>query len=279
MERILLAVDGIKLDMPALDFACYLGRLTQSKVTGIFLENLVAQERLVLKRVQGVNYPEWELDENSGDYQEKKKLIDNNITLFKEACKKRSVRCNTHRDSGVPAKEILVESRFADIVVVDAATSFNKRVEGVPTNFVKDLLKNAECPVIIAPESFDDIDEIIFTYNGTPSSVFAIKQFTYLLPQLNNKKITIVRVNEKGEWNDEDKFNFKDWLQDHYSSIHFEALEGDTDSELLGYLIKRKNVFIVMGAYGRTSVSRFFKHSRADILVKTISQPIFISHY
>jgi nucleotide-binding universal stress UspA family protein len=33
-----------------------------------------------------------------------------------------------------------------------------------------------------------------------------------------------------------------------------------------------------MGAYGRTSVSRFFSHSHADILLKTISQPLFISH-
>ncbi|MFI5129156.1 MAG: hypothetical protein ACHQFX_04165, partial [Chitinophagales bacterium] len=245
----------------------------------VFLENLVAHERLVLKSVQGVKYPEWEIEEDSEDYLAKKKLTDNNIRFFKEACEKRSVGCTIHRDSGFPAKEVLIESRFADILVIDAATSFNKRYEGMPTDFVKNILKNAECPVIIAPESFDGIDEIIFTYNGSESSVFAIKQFTYLLPQLNNKKITIVQVNENGEWADEDRANFKEWLQDHYPSIHFEALKGDTNSELLGYLLTRKNVFIVMGAYGRTSVSNFFKHSRADILIKTISQPIFISHY
>jgi len=279
MERILLAIDGVNLDMPALDFACYLGRLTHSKVTGIFLENVVAEERLVLKSVQGVKYPEWEIDENSEDYLSKKKLIENNITLFKEACKKRSVRCDVHCGNAMPTKELLVESRFADILVIDASTSFNKRYEGAPTNFVKETLRNAERPVIIAPESFEGIDEIIFTYNGTPSSVFAIKQFTNLLPQLKNSKVTIVQVNEKGEWRDEDIDNLKEWLQDHYSSIHFEALKGDTDSELLGYLLRRKNVLIVMGAYGRTSVSQFFRHSRADILIRTISQPIFISHY
>src|SRR5881394_3683210 len=113
MERILLAVDGTQLDMPALDFACYLSRLTHSKVTGVFLENLAAQERLVLKSVQNAKYPEWELDEDPVDYQGKKKLIENNIDLFKEACEKRSVVVNIHRDCGVPSREVLIESRFA----------------------------------------------------------------------------------------------------------------------------------------------------------------------
>jgi hypothetical protein len=179
----------------------------------------------------------------------------------------------------VPAREIITESRFADILVIDAATSFNKSYEGSPTEFVKDILKEAECPVIIAPESFDGIDEIIFTYNRTKSSVFAIKQFTYLFPGLKDKKVTIVQANEKGEWAGTEKYNFKEWLQDHYSSISFEILKGDADSELLGYLLIRRNVFVVMGAYGRTAVSQFFQHSRADILIKTVSQPIFISHY
>ena len=52
MEKILLAIDAINLDMPALDFACYLGRLTNSKITGVFLENLVADEKLVIKKMQ-----------------------------------------------------------------------------------------------------------------------------------------------------------------------------------------------------------------------------------
>src|SRR6476660_9095362 len=106
MERILLAVDGTNLDIAALDFACYLGRLTHSKITGIILENLVTQERLVLKSVQGVMYPEWELDEFSEDSLRKKKLIEGNITLFKEAMEKRSVGYNIQRDAGVPAREI-----------------------------------------------------------------------------------------------------------------------------------------------------------------------------
>jgi nucleotide-binding universal stress UspA family protein len=279
MEKILLAIDAKNLDMQALDFACYIGRLTNSKVTGVFLENLIADEKPVLKGVQGSAYLDWEIDTTTPEFIDKQNATEKNIAFFREACEKRSVRCSIHRDRGVPATEIIDESRYADLIIIDAATSFNRRFEGTPTEFVKDVLKDAECPVIIAPESFDSIDEIIFTYNGTRSSAFAMKQFTYLFPELSDKRAIVLQVNDEGTWADPGKYNIREWMQNHYSAIGFQALEGDTEDKLFDYMFKRKNVFLVMGAYGRSAVSRFFKHSHADLLIKTITQPIFIAHY
>ncbi len=279
MEKILLAIDAINPDKNAMEFACYLGRLTKSKITGVFLENLAAEERSVLKQMHGMAYVDWEVDEKSVEHKAKMELIEKNISFFKEGCVNREVSFSLYRDRGVPAREMLEESRFADVLIVDAETSFNKRYEGTPTEFVRDILTKAECPVIIAPESFEAIDEIIFTYNGSSSSVFAIKQFTYLFPQLHDKKVSILQVNEAGEWQDPDKYKFKEWLKEHYTDLHFEALKGKTDSKLFDYLFKRKNMFLVMGAYGRNALSQFFKRSHADLLIKTVTQPIFITHW
>lgn len=138
-------------------------------------------------------------------------------------------------------------------MIVDAETSFNEKFEGTPTVFVKDVLKDTECPVIIAPESFEGIDEIVFAYDRDKSSVFAIKQFTYLFPELGEKRTIILQVDKEGFWADEDKYNFKEWLQDHYNTIGFETLKGGAQDRLFDYLFKKKNVFVVMGAYGRGS--------------------------
>ena len=186
MEKILLAIDAINPDKNALEFACYLGRLTKSKVTGIFLENLAAEERLVLKQMHGMTYVDWVVDEKSDDHKAKMELIEKNILSFKESCINGGVSYSLHRDSGVPVRELIEESRFADVMVVDAETSFNKRYEGTPTEFIRGILRKTECPVIIAPESFKAIDEINFTYNGSSSSVFAIKMFSYLFPEFHN---------------------------------------------------------------------------------------------
>lgn len=195
-----------------------------------------------------------------------------------EGCISRETHYDILREGGVPSSELIEESRFADVMIVDAETSFNTPFEGIPTGFIKDVLKKAECPVIIAPENFETIDEIVFTYNGSSSSVFAIKQFTYLFPELKEKKVSIIQVNETGKWPDNDKNKFTEWLQNHYTDLHFEALIGETENGLFDYLFKRKNMFLVMGAYGRTSLSRFFKRSHADLLINTVTQPIFIAH-
>jgi hypothetical protein len=279
MEKILLAIDAINPHKSALEFACYLGRLTKSKIIGVFLENLVAEERPVLKKMHGMTSVDWQLDENSEEHKAKMNEVERNISFFKDGCISGEVSYRVHRDRGVPVRELIGESRFADVLVVDAQTSFNKRYEGNPTEFVRDVLKKAECPVIIAPERFEGADEIIFAYNSTSSSVFAMKQFTYLFPQLHNKKVTILQVNEAGKWHDPDKYKFKEWLNEHYTDLNFEALKGETDVTLLTHLLNRNNIFLVMGAYGRSAISRFFKHSQADLLIKTVSHPIFIAHF
>ncbi len=279
MEKILLAIDAANINMPALDFACFIGRLTNSKVTGVFLENLKTREKPVLKTAYAGDYNDYDAEDMSARNAKKALLIEKNIGLFKDACERRSVRCAIHRDRGIPASEIIYESRYADLVIVDPCTSFSKIYEGEPTIFVKDILKDAECPVIIAPESFEGIDEIIFTYDGSKSSAFAIKQFTYLFPEFDDRKVIVIQVNKEGAWDGPDKYHLKEWLQNRYSAIGFEVLKGDTGDKLFDYLFKKQNVFIVMGAYGRNALSEFFRPSHADLLIKTLNQPIFISHY
>lgn len=263
MERILLAMDASNPDKNAAEFACYLARLTKSKVTGVFLEKPVAASSMVNGSADQPGAPE---------------PFANSIKWFSEKCINEETRFDFHTDRGIPLKEIIAESRYADLVVVDAETSFNKIYEGVPTRFVTDFLHNTECPVVIAPESFDGIDEIVVAYDGSASSVFAIKQFTYLFPQFCRKKISIVQVTEERNSGGIEDDQLPEWLKCHYSDLHFVSLRGEPDSALYDFLLRRKNIFLVMGAYGRSNISQFLKHSRAELIIKTVTKPIFIAH-
>ncbi len=271
-------MDGIHPDKNALEFACYLGNLTHSKVTGVFLENLLAED---------LTGPGGKLAEAGSSQLTKRaggpspleeKEVELNINMFKDSCCERGILASVHRDRGVPAREIVRESRFADLVVIDAETSFNKRYEGAPTEFVRDVLKDAECPVVISPEEFEGVDEVVFAYDGGKASVFAIKQFIYLFPELSDRKLTIVQVNANEKEGEVNSYKFREWLKGHFKDIHFETLNGSEDDELFKYLFKKRNIFVVMGAYGRSEIARWFKRSHADRLIKTAITPIFIAH-
>ncbi|RYG40008.1 MAG: universal stress protein, partial [Chitinophagaceae bacterium] len=208
MQKILLAINAVSPDSQSIDFACYIGRLTKSVITGVFLENLVADEKPVVKTGEGLPYMDWDLDEHSPEYQKKNALIEKSIEMFNDCCDRKSVRSAVHRAAGVPSREIIEESRYADLIIVDSATSFNKTYEGRPTEFVKDVLKDAECPVLVAPGSFEAIDEIVFTFDGSRSSAFAIRQFTSLFPELGEVKAVVLHVSKDGIWREAEQQRF-----------------------------------------------------------------------
>lgn len=278
MEKILMAFDSGDPGRDSLTFGIYLSRLTHSKLTGIFLENQPEDQRPVVKNMYEGTYVGLEVDERSTAWQAKMQRIEQGIEQFRSFYANHGIGTAVHRDKGVPVKELITETRYADLLVVDPETSCRKEWDNLPTAFVEEMLANAECPVVIAPCSFEGIEEIVFVWDGSGSAAFAIKLFTYLFPQLGDKKATIVYVKDSEERIISDKLNMQEWLEHHYSVIQWEELSGEVDTALFGYLLKKRKVFIVFGAYGRNVVSRFFRHSHAEKVIKTVTQPIFITH-
>lgn len=274
MEKILVAMDALKPDKPTVEFASYLARLTKSKLVGIFLENKVSRPASVL---EGLNENIFVDAEYEPSAEEKNVLTEKNIQLFREKCTLEEVPCRIHRDRGVSLSELIAESRFADLIIISAGFSFGKGEHR--SDFRRSFLRKTECPVIIAPESFEGINEIIFTYDGSESAVFAIKQFTYLFPQFSSRKATIVRVSESGTWDDPEKHQLNEWLKDHYSQLQFVVLSGEPGGALFDFLLKKTDVFLVMGAYGRSTFSRFFRQSSAELIIRALSRAVFITHH
>ena len=277
MQKILLAQDAHQLKMNAIDFACYLARLTRSRLTGVFLEDVLADRPdLAVSIAYGVPLSVAPI---TGEVQEQLSAItEENIRLFREACVCREVVSRIHRDRGIPVGEMVSESRFADLIVVDPETSFKQRAGSLPPPFVTDMLVDAECPVVLSPNSFEQIDQIVFAYNGTASSLFAIKQFSYLFPEYGETKLQVVNVRQADDQSIEESFKIKEWLNEHYANVEFHLLKGNPSDELFGHLLDRKNAFVVMGAYGRGLLSRFLRPSHARLIMRTLNLPIFIAH-
>lgn len=276
MEKILYVTDAVKLDMQNLDFACFLCNLTHSKLTGVFLKNETAEVRTpeeiqhtaIASAIPGASVQELK-DSYCGD----------NISLFKSACEIRGVSHAIHEDAGMPLDEVVAESRYADLMIVDLATSFSRKREVAPSSFIKRLFAEAECPVIIAPYTFDGIDKIIFTFDGSASSVYAIKQFTYIFPELSDRKACILNVAPPGKTTTVNNHKLNEWLQTHYADTDLIMLEDkDVKKRLLEYLLAQKKTFVVMGAFGRNMLSSLISPSHATPVVDLTIHPVFITH-
>lgn len=276
MEKILLALDRRVINMNVVDFACFLARLTRSELTVILLQS----EEPEATGAKDMDQLHQEAEVGSAVLERKltKKTTEDNLLHFESACQNRGIRIRIHQNEGEPVSEIISESRFADMLVVDPEMSLGSRREAVPTHFIKEVLSNSECPVVIAPYSFNGIEEVVFAYDGGASAIFAMKQFSYLFPELEDLKLTILQVSEEQQVPLIEKKKLIEFLQMHYSSIGFRILEGKASDELFKFLHDKKNIFVVIGAYGRKNLVDLFRHSTADLLLKAVNLPVFIAH-
>jgi nucleotide-binding universal stress UspA family protein len=237
MKKILFVTDALKLNTKMLDFAAFLCNLSHASLTGISLENQEHEQ-------------------------------------FQEICTRRGIDYTVHRDHGNPLQSIITESRFADLILLDVETSFTRERETIPTSFVKGVLAEAECPVIILPVGFAGIEQLVFSLDGQPSSIYAMKQFTYLFPQLREQRVVVISINEETTIPDK----LKEWLHMHYKSVEFVSSPGNVRIGLLELVLQRSKAFVVMGAYGRSTLSNFLRPSHANPILRASSQPVFIAH-
>lgn len=276
MEKILLIINARNPDVFSIDFACRIANLAQTKLTGLFIENLYFE----YIPVDALEEPSYFAAVSNTTNVTVAADTDQSIRLFKEECLRKGIKPEVYVDRGEPIGEIVFESRFADLLIIDPEVSFYNREELLPSHFVKEILARAECPVLLAPGKFETIEEIVFCYDGSSSSVFAIKQLTYLLPELLDRKIMLLEVSQKSEEQfTEGHRRMMDWLRSHYQSVYYHSLKGDVKDELFKYFFKKEKMLIVIGAYGRSMLSNFFRKSNADVLIRTIDLPIFITHH
>lgn len=281
MEKIIVLADAQNYKPEILDFAAYIAKLGKSKLVGIFVENRQLDTVPSIKTFGGTAYVE-EVVQDPEEQKRHADLVQKNIAAFNGGCIQREVNAVARYDAGDPLEHVIEESRYADLLIADPSLSLNSDGR-VPSKFIMEVLSKAECPVLIAPELFEQVNEIVFAYDGSRSSVFAIKQFYYQLPRLADKRLVILHINkEKIEKWDKQHASFKEWLDMHFSNVSFLELTGEARDILFEYFMARSeqvNQLLVTGAFGRSFLSTFFKPGAAELVLKAVDIPMFISHH
>lgn len=271
--KFLLALDASNFSKEQLQFPAYIVRLAKADLTALFLENMVPHTVPLGKysSLEGFSNPyQQESDEI-------KQGIENNITAYTKACLELQLGSSIQRAAGIPETETIEASRFADLLLLSDKMAFGNGQEEGPTDFAEDVLTKAQCPVLVLPETMQEIGEVFFTGNGSASSMYAIRQFTSLFPGFRDKKTTVLFVTENEEEAAKYKRNIMEYLQHHYSDAAIETLSGNPADAILTRLSGQKNAIVTFGAYGRSKISQFFKKSKARNILNKLDLPVFIT--
>jgi len=277
MKKIIAAFDGLKYSESTRDYSIYLAKQAKMHLVGIFLDDPTY-----------TSYKIYELLSDEGVSETKLKAFDIKdkasrtaaANSFEKTCQKEKLQFTIHHDRKIAMQDLKHESIYADLLVINSHETFTHYTEKLPTPFIRDLLGDVLCPVLVVPSKYKPLQKVVLLYDGEPSSVHAIKMFSYILPQLKELETEVISVKpfSKSLHLPDNKL-MKEFMKRHFPKAQYTVMKGFAEEEIVKYLKQTgENTFVVLGAYRRGAVSRWFRESMADTLMKEVRLPLFIAH-
>ncbi len=197
--------------------------------------------------------------------------IENDVKLFKDACEEYKVDYKVDIETSASIKHLIELSLFADLIIADARSASDDYD-------IKDLLTDAHCPLLLVSRLAEEVKTLFLAYDGSNSSMYAIKMFSYIFPEYKDLPTHFFHVaGDVGEIPQLDEI--KTWAATHFTNIDFKLLSGNTRKELIDYIRHgSENSVIVMGAYSGSSISRLFLKSMAQPVITETNASLFITH-
>jgi hypothetical protein len=266
MKRILLAFDGINFSEGAVEMAFHLNQLSPMHLTGAFIPQVDYES---LWNFSSGNIP------LVGD--EHEDVLNENILKFEKSCQERNIKFSIKKNYlGFALPELKKETRFYDLMLL-GGESFFRNSKNDLNDYIKEALHQSECPTLVVPEDFHHPRSIILTYDGSASSVYAIKYFAYLFPQLCTLSTILVYSEEEGEGIPDHK-EIEGLLKIHYPNSRMLKLDADPDKEFKDWVKEKRRSILVTGAFGRSLFSSLFRKSFVSDILQEHQIPVFVAH-
>lgn len=276
MKKIAAIFDGLKFSNSTLQHAFSLVRKEPAHLSGVFPDDPIYNSFNMNSVITAGATTEQIKAMEERDEQKRAAAAQ----AFVEACTKEGIAHNVHRTNCVPIQEVLHQSTYADLLVIGTREAFLTKEQEPPTEFIRSLLSETRCPVLLVPEAFSEIQKIVLLYDGEPSSIHAIKMSYYVLSALSNLPVEIISVKEAGSDSvlENDQL-MRDFLQQHFPQATYKVLTGTPGETILQELRTQSDgTLVVLGAYQRGAVSRWLRESMADFLMRELALPLFIAH-
>jgi hypothetical protein len=278
MKKFLAVFDGFNVSKSTLHYAVQLTQTAGAHLVGVFLDEPLYRSYNVVNVIE--TYKNYEQKIKELDAKDKLKR-DEAARKFQQACSKAGIHFSIHRDKGFAINDLKKESMFADLMVISEKETFNRYKTGSPTRFLKDLLGDVQCPVLVVPDKFKEVNKIVLLYDGSPSSLYAIKMFSYLFGNFKDLPVEVFTVKEEFRSATRLPGNtlMREFIKRHFPKASYTVVKGEPGQQIVGHLRSHpENEMVVLGAYRRGDMSRWFKESMADILMKELDAPLFIAH-
>ncbi len=273
MRKIILAFDGFHFSEGAFAFAKMLNEKNPILLTGVFLPQMSYANLWAYADGAGTPLFVPVLDEDDTE------KITSNVSRFEQMCVHSGIEYTVRKEfSDLALPELKKESRFADLMIIGGEKFYEGMGTGEPNTYIKEALHELECCVVVVPEKFTEPSINVLAYDGSESSVYAIRQFAYLLPELCANPTLLTYANSDGS----NKIPFEPYIEElaarHFSDLTISKLELDAKKYYSTWVGDKSAAIVAAGSFARSGISQLFKKSFVTEIIKNHKVPVFIGH-
>lgn len=277
MKKFLAVFDGYRFTKSTAQYAVELTAAAAAHLVAVFPNDPVYRSFNIAEVYKKSKQPETELQR----LEEKDRLrMERSIAQLKQICTKAGISFTIRREKGFALPELKQESMFADFLILYEGEAFSNYRQEPPTRFIRELLADVQCAVLLVPAVYKKIDAITLLYDGSPAAVYAVKMFSYVLGNLSTMPVEVFTVQDRNtSLRDTETELFREFIRQHFPAARFKVVKGAAEDRILRHLQQHAaNELVVLGAYRRTELSRFFRASMADVLMRVLDTPLFVAH-
>lgn len=250
--------------------AQWLHSKTPVMISGVFISPVDYRDLLGYSGM-GVGVPAITVPFDAND-----KVVEGTMRKFVQYCEQNELPYVTHKDMDLFAlAELVQETRFADLLILSSELFYENIDKDQPNDYLKRVLHDSECPVLLVPEVFTEPGSVLLSYDGKASSVYAIKQFAYLFPECCNMGSMLFHSNGAEI---PQATRLKELVERHYDPIDIEQLNEEDSAALHNWMLDNRNAILVSGAFGRNELSSLFRKSYITDIIRAHRVPVFIAH-
>ncbi|HEY4935290.1 MAG TPA: universal stress protein, partial [Puia sp.] len=148
--------------------------------------------------------------------------------MFAKECEEHGIKYLVHEHEESWDRDLFIkESRFADFVVISEDLFCSDVLDLQPNYFMEEALRVSECPVLVVPEKFRDIERLAIAYDAGKESMSALKQFVNLFPDYTDLPAKFVHINNDNKEGIPDKELLHEYTSSHFDSLYASSLHFD----------------------------------------------------
>ncbi|MEX0601341.1 MAG: universal stress protein [Rhodothermales bacterium] len=186
---------------------------------------------------------------------------------------------------GVPARRIVEDTKYHDVLVVGRDPHFYYPNPDKKTHTLAQIVKDGIAPTLIVPDTYRQVAKAVVAYDGSAASARTLQRYAQLKPFGRETDLEVVHVRGRSG---EDAQRESDlllmlatsYLKAHeFERVHASSLQSDAPGD--GILSHAQSVgadLIVAGAHSVSAIKRIAFGSTTRHLLDQCELPFFIYH-